>query len=145
VYAKVPDEKRQKLFEKSIRTALLRCLPGLQYKVLDINNGDIYHVRHTQFDEAVFPHFGSNQGKFLTQEEFENLEPASDTDSGEEYAHDGDSESNDDSDDNVELDEMIIPRTRRNRNTVVRTSQQTQEYPAHETDGPNVVTDNSAD
>jgi hypothetical protein len=63
VYEKVPDEKRQKLFEKSIRTALLRCLPGLQYKVLDLDNGDMYHVRHIQFDETVLPHFGSNQGK----------------------------------------------------------------------------------
>jgi hypothetical protein len=145
VYAKVPDEKRQKLFEKLIRTALLRCLPGLQYKVLDLDNSDIHHVRHTQFDETVFPHFGSNQGNFLTQEEFETLEPASDTDSGEEYAHDGDSESNDDSDDDVELDEWIISRTRCNLNTVARTSQQTQEHPTHETDDPNVVTDNSAD
>jgi hypothetical protein len=81
----------------------------------------------------------------LTQEEFENREPAPDTDSGEEYAHDGDSESNDDSDDDVELDEWIISRTRRNRNTVARTSQQAQEHPTHETDDPNVVTDNSAD
>jgi hypothetical protein len=145
VYAKVPDEKRQQLFETSIRTALLRSLPGLQYKVLDLDNGDIYHVRHTQLDETVFPHFGSNQGKFLTHEEFENLEPASDTDIGEEYTHVGDSESNDDSDDDVELDEWIIPRTRRNRNTVARTSQQTQEHPTHETDDPNVVTDNNAD
>jgi hypothetical protein len=41
-YAKVPDEKRTKLFEKSIRTALLECLPGMQYKVLDLDNGDIH-------------------------------------------------------------------------------------------------------
>jgi transposase InsO family protein len=31
-YAKLPDEKRTKLLEKSIRTALLECLPGIQYK-----------------------------------------------------------------------------------------------------------------
>lgn len=49
-FAQVPDEKRQKLFEKSIRTALLRCLPGRQYKVLDLDNGDIYHVRHAEID-----------------------------------------------------------------------------------------------
>jgi hypothetical protein len=137
--------KPSEVVRESIRTAFLRCLPGLQYKVLDLDNGDIYHVHHIQFDETVFPHFGSNQGKCLTREEFENLEPASDTDSGEEYAHDGDSERNDDSDDDVQLDEWIIPRMRRNRNTVARTSQQTQEHPTHETDDPNMVTDNSAD
>jgi hypothetical protein len=43
---------------------------------------------------------------------FENVEPASDTDCGEEYALDGDNERDDDSDDDVELDEWIIPRTR---------------------------------
>jgi hypothetical protein len=116
--------------------------------VLGLDNGDIYHVRHSQFDETVFPHFGSNQCKILTQEEFESLEPASDTDSGEEYAHDSEIESNDDSDDDVEPDEWIIPRTRRNRNTVARTLQQTQDPATHETDddtSPNVVAENNAD
>jgi transposase InsO family protein len=49
----VPDEKRKKLFEKSIRTALLECLPGMQYKVLDLDNGDILYARHVKFDEHV--------------------------------------------------------------------------------------------
>jgi Integrase core domain len=43
-HAKAPDEKRKKLFEKSIRTALLECLPGMQYKLLDLDNGDIHYV-----------------------------------------------------------------------------------------------------
>jgi hypothetical protein len=42
--AKVPDEKRKKLFELSIRMPLLECLPGMQYKVLDLDNGDIHYV-----------------------------------------------------------------------------------------------------
>jgi hypothetical protein len=41
-YAKVPNEKRKTLFEKSIRTALLEYLPGMQYKVLDLDYGDIH-------------------------------------------------------------------------------------------------------
>jgi hypothetical protein len=54
-YAKVPDEKRKKLFEKSIRTALLECLPGMQHKVLDLGNSDIHFVRHVKFDEHRSP------------------------------------------------------------------------------------------
>jgi hypothetical protein len=65
VYAKVPDEKRKKLFEKSVKCALLQCLPGIQYKVLDLDNGDIYCLRDAKFDEAKFPFFGSRQGKFI--------------------------------------------------------------------------------
>jgi hypothetical protein len=84
-YAKVPDEKRKNLFEKSIRTALLECLPGMQCKVLDLDNGDIHNVRHVKFDEHQFPAYGSRTGKFNFEEEADNhLE--SDQDSPPDYA-----------------------------------------------------------
>jgi hypothetical protein len=56
-YAKVRDEKTKKLFEMSIQKGLLECLPGMQYKVLDLDNGDIHYVRHVKFDEHQFPAF----------------------------------------------------------------------------------------
>jgi hypothetical protein len=55
VYAKVPDEKRKKLFEKPVKYALLQFLPVIQYKVLDLDNGDIYCVRDAKIDETKFP------------------------------------------------------------------------------------------
>jgi hypothetical protein len=66
-YAKVPDEKRKKLFEKSIRTPLLERLPGMQYKVLDLDNGDIHYVRCVKFDEHQFPAYGSRTGNSSLQ------------------------------------------------------------------------------
>jgi hypothetical protein len=95
-YAKIPDEKRKKLLEKSIRTALLECLPGMQYKVLDLDNGDIQNVRHVKFDEHQFPAFGSRTGKFISEEEADN-DLESDQDSTPDYAPSA-SSSDDDSD-----------------------------------------------
>jgi hypothetical protein len=56
-YAKVPDKRMKKLFEnkKSIRTALLECLPGMQYKILDLDNGDIHYVRHVKLTSISSP------------------------------------------------------------------------------------------
>jgi hypothetical protein len=106
-YAKVPDEKRKTLFEKSIRTALLECLPGKQYKVLDLDNGDIHYVRRVKFDEHQFPPYGSRTGKFISEEEADDdLESDQDStpdnapsESSSEDDSDSDGETNDSDDD----------------------------------------------
>jgi hypothetical protein len=106
-YAKVPDENRNELFDKSIRTALMQCLPGLHDKVLDLDNGDIHYVLHVKFDEHQFPAYESRTGKFIAEAEADNdLEP--DQDSTPDYApspssseadSDSDDETNDSDDD----------------------------------------------
>jgi hypothetical protein len=102
-YAEVPDEKRKRLFEKSIRTALLECLPGMQYKVLDLDNGDIHYVRHVKFDEHQFPADGSRTGKLISEEEADkDLE--SNQDSTPDYAP-STSSSEDDSDSDCETND----------------------------------------
>jgi hypothetical protein len=71
-YAQVPDDKRKKLFENSIRTALLECLPRMQYKTLDLAIGDMHYVRHVKFDERQFPAYVSRTGKFIPEEEVDH-------------------------------------------------------------------------
>lgn len=58
-YARVPDALRKKLQDKAIRTALMGTTPGNQHKVLDLDSGDIYYVRHAQFNETVFLNYGT--------------------------------------------------------------------------------------
>jgi Reverse transcriptase (RNA-dependent DNA polymerase) len=98
-YAKVPDEKRKKLFEKSVKCALLQCLPEIQYRVWDLDNGDIYCVRDAKFDVTKFPFFGSRQGKFIRigDEIFGGKGSGPETCS--EYNPDDDNHSGNDSDD----------------------------------------------
>ena len=71
-FGKVPEEKRKKLSEKSVRAALLQALPGKQYKLLDLDNGDVFYVRQAKFDETSFPSYGSKAGKFSEHEDTES-------------------------------------------------------------------------
>jgi Reverse transcriptase (RNA-dependent DNA polymerase) len=93
----------EKLFEQSIRTALLECLPGMQYNVLNVDSGDIHNVRHVKFDEHQFPAYGSGKGKFICEEDADN-DLESDHDSTPDYApsaspSEDDSESDDETND----------------------------------------------
>jgi hypothetical protein len=99
VYAKVADEKRKKLFEKAVKCALLQCLPGIQYKVLDLDNGDIYCVRDANFDETKFPFFGSHQGSFIRNDDEILGGEGSGPETSSEYNPDDDNPSGNDSDD----------------------------------------------
>jgi hypothetical protein len=68
----------------------------MQYKVLDLDNGDIHYVRHVKFDEHQFPAYASRTGKFISEEEADNV-LESDQDSTPDYAPSA-SSSDDDSD-----------------------------------------------
>jgi hypothetical protein len=121
VYAKVPDEKRN-VFEKSVKCALLQCLPGIQYKVLDLDNGDIYIcdcVRDAKIDETKSLFFGSRQGKFIHNGNEILDGEGSGPETSSEYNPDDDDPSGNDSDDDyygpddvVNKETLITNRTR---------------------------------
>jgi Integrase core domain len=119
VYAKVPDETRKKLFEKSVKCALLQRLPGIQYKVLDLDNGDMYCLRDAKIDETKFPFFCSRQGKFIRIDDELLGGEGSGPETSSEYNPDDDDPSGNDSgydyygpDDDVNKETLITNRTR---------------------------------
>jgi hypothetical protein len=102
VYAKVPGERRKMLFKKSVQCALLQCLPAILYKVLDLDNGDIYCVRDAKFDETKFPFFGSRQGKFIRNDDELLGGEGSGTETSSEYNPEDYNPSGNNSDDDYE-------------------------------------------
>jgi hypothetical protein len=78
---------------------LLQFLPGIQYKVLDLDNGDIYCVRDAKFDETKFPFFGSRQGNFIHTDHELNGEEGSGPETSSKYNPDDDDPSGNDFDD----------------------------------------------
>lgn len=62
-YNCMPYSLRKNFQDKAIRKDLLGTTPEKQHKVLNLDNGDIYYVKHAQFNEIFF---SKNEIKFDT-------------------------------------------------------------------------------
>jgi hypothetical protein len=93
---KYPMRKGKSCLKSQFEQHCWSVSPGKQYKVLDLDNGDIHYVRHVKFDEHQFPAYGSRTGTFISEEEADN-DLESDQDSTPDYIP-SESSSEDDSD-----------------------------------------------